>query len=440
MSENEYVLRKTAIHLLRSGKSALEVAKELERSPFWVHKWRKQFFENQNWQALRDRPRTPKSQPRKLQPTVLQAIRQTRSELEAEAAEPGKLSYIDAQAVWARLRKKGITPLPSVSSIERELRVSGFTRPYRAQEVQEVNYPHIHSTQPLQLIQIDIVPHFLPGGPCVSCFNAIDVVSRYPTGQQSTCKSSVDAANFLLHVWQTLGIPEYTQVDNEACFSGGFTHPGVLGKVLRLALSVGTQLVFSPIRHPESNGYIERFHQDYTKNVWDKINLLNLQTVQQHSSGFFDAYRHSEHHRALNGHCPADLHPALVQSPAIPDPCLSERMPLREGQVHFIRRIEQDKKVMILNLKWDVPAAKPNQGVWATLRFTKHGASLKIYDQATDVNERICLAEHSFPLQEEVVPLSPEFVRSSIADGPSLVQSAIELAVESFFGLVYSML
>lgn len=250
----------------------------------------------------------------------------------------------------------------------------------------------------------------------------------------------MDAANFLLHVWQTLGIPEYTQVDNEACFSGGFTHPGVLGKVLRLALSVGTQLVFSPIRHPESNGYIERFHQDYTKNVWNKINLPNLESVQQHSAAFFEAYRHSEHHYALNGHCPADLHPALVQSPAIPEPCFSARMHLREGQVHFIRRIEPDNKVMILNLKWDVPAAKPNQGVWATLRFTKYGASLMIYDQAPDVNERICLVEHSFPLQEEVVPLSPESVRSSGVDNPSLVQSLIEMAVESFFGPVSSML
>jgi len=34
-------------------------------------------------------------------------------------------------------------------------------------------------------------------------------------------------------------LPDYTQVDNESCFSGGFTHPGVLGKVLRLGLMVG---------------------------------------------------------------------------------------------------------------------------------------------------------------------------------------------------------
>jgi transposase len=439
MSETEYALRKTAIHLLRGGNSPAKVAKELERSLFWVYKWRKRFFEDQAWQALRDQSHTPKSQPRKLPPEVLQAIRQTRSELEAEAAEPGKLSYIDAQAIYARLRKKKITPLPSISSIERELRAAKLTRPYQAKEDQEVIYPHLDPTQPLQLVQVDIVPHYLPGGPCVSCFNAIDVVSRYPTGQQSLRKSSQDAANFLLHVWRQLGIPEYTQVDNESCFSGGFTHPGVLGKVLRLALSVGTQLVFSPFRHPESNGYIERFHQDYSKNVWDKIELPDFPAVQQHSPAFFEAYRHSEHHSALKGQCPAQLHPAVVHSPLPAEIHASDRLPLTAGQVHFIRRVDQDHQVMILNLHWDVPAAKPDQGVWATLQLAKHGASLRIYDQAPDAKSRSCLVEHVFSLKEEVVPLSPEFDRSTEAARQSLFQSAIDLAVDGFFGLVSSM-
>ena len=439
MSETEYALRKTAIHLLRGGKSPAEVAKELERSLFWVYKWRKRFFENQDWQALRDQSYTPKSQPRKLPPEVLQAIRQTRSALDAEAAEPGKLSYLDAHAVYARLRKKGTTPLPSISSIERELRAAKLTRPYQAKESQEVIYPHLHPTLPLQLVQVDIVPHYLPGGPCVSCFNAIDVVSRYPTGQQSLRKGSEDAANFLLHVWRELGIPEYTQVDNESCFSGGFTHPGVLGKVLRLALSVGTQLVFSPFRHPESNSYIERFHQDYSKNVWDKIELPDLQAVRRHSPAFFEAYRHSAHHSALNGHCPADLHPALVHSPLPAEIHASDRLPLTVGQVHFIRRVDQDRQVMILNIHWDVPTAKPDQGVWATLQFTKHAASLRIFDQAPDAKSRACLVEHVFSLKEEVVPLSPEFDRPTEAARQSLFRAAIDLAVDSFFGLVSSM-
>jgi hypothetical protein len=132
MSENEYTLRKTAIHRLRSGKTPSEVAQELHRSLFWVYKWRKRFFEKQDWETLGDQSRIPKSQPRKLPSEVLQAVRQTRSELEAEAAAPGKLAYIDAQAISARLRKKGSVPEPSISSIERELEPyisPGHTKP-----------------------------------------------------------------------------------------------------------------------------------------------------------------------------------------------------------------------------------------------------------------------------------------------------------------------
>jgi len=439
MSETEYALRKTAIHLLRSGKSPAEVAQELNRSLFWVYKWRKRYFAEQDWEALCDQSRIPKNQPRKLPPEVWQAIRETRSELEAEAAEPGKLSYIDAHAILARLRKKGTTPIPSISSIERELRAAHLTRSYKAKEQEAVIYPHIHPTQPLELVQVDIVPHYLPGGPCVSCFNAIDVVSRYPTGQQSLRKTSKDAASFLMHVWQELGIPTYTQADNECCFSGGFTHAGVLGKVLRLALAVGTQLVFSPVRHPESNGFIERFHQDYTRNVWKKIELPDLQAVQSHSPAFFDAYRHSEHHSALQGRCPADLHPTLVASPLLAELRPFDRLPLTAGQVHFIRRVAQNNQVMILNINWDVPTAKPDQGVWATLQFATAGATLRIYDAAPDAKERACLAEHIFPLKEEVVPLPPQLDRSAKPVKPSLFRSAIDLAVDRLFSLVSAM-
>jgi hypothetical protein len=433
MSESEYALRKTAIHLLRSGKAPTEVAQELHRSVIWVYKWRKRFFTEHDWQALHDQPRTPHLQPRTLPAHVRPAIREARSQLEAEAAEPGKLSYIDAHAVRARLRKKQLVPLPSITSIERELRAAHMTQPRQPQDRLEIVYPHLHPTQPLQLIQVDIVPHYLPGGPCVSCFNAIDVVSRYPAGQPFLSKRSQDAVNFLLNVWREIGLAEFTQVDNESCFSGGFTHPGVLGKVVRLALLVGTQLVFSPIRHPESNGTVERFHQDYSKNVWDKIELPDFQAVQTCSPTFFEAYRHSEHHSALQGCCPADLHPMQSACPQVPPGfqppvCL----PLTEGQIHFIRRVNPKRQVMVLNLDWEVPLAKPDQGVWVTLQFTLRGARLRIYDAAPDVNQRTCLAQHPFPIKEAVQPLADQFLRPVALESPSLFHSVIGFAVNHF--------
>jgi hypothetical protein len=117
MSQSNVDERETAIHLLRSGRSPAQVAEELHRSLAWVYKWRDRFFEHGDWHDLQDRSRAPKHRPGKLPDSVRQAICRARSELEAEAKQPGKLSYIGAPAIRARLDKLKIHPLPSLSSI-----------------------------------------------------------------------------------------------------------------------------------------------------------------------------------------------------------------------------------------------------------------------------------------------------------------------------------
>ena len=274
MTENEsaYDERCRAIHLLRNQEPVSRIAELLNRSESWVYKWRTR-FDQEGWPGLRSRPRTPHHHPTQLSDSIYETIRTVRSELEEEATQPGKLCYVGAGAIRGRLRQKQVTPLPSISSIERELRRSGLVSARKQESPPPVSYPQLQPTVPHRLVQVDIFPHFLPGGPCISCFNAIDVVSRYPTGRQQVTKRAGDAMIFLLHVWQELGIPTYTQVDNEACFSSGFTHPYVLGKVVRLGLYVGTQLVFWPFYHPKSNAVVERFHQEYDRNFWRKMEI-----------------------------------------------------------------------------------------------------------------------------------------------------------------------
>jgi transposase len=408
MKTNSEAERRTAIHLLRSGKTSKETAKDLGRSSAWVRKWRKRFQEA-GWDGLQSRSRAPKHNPYQLPERVRQAIRRVRSELEAEARKPDKLSYVGSHAILARLKRKRIQPLPSISSIERELRSAGMTRPRKPKQADEIHYPHIQPSRPHQLTQVDIFPKYLTGGQSVACFNAIDVVSRYPGGKQYTTKRAEDAMDFLVYVWQTLGLSTYTQVDNEGCFSGGFTHPYVLGQVLRLGLYVGTELIFSPFYHPESNGFVERFHQEYDRNVWAKITLGNLTAVQVHSSHFFEEYRRSQHHSALQGGSPTDLHLAAA-FPTLPmDFKIPAKLPLTVGRVHFIRLANPARQVRLLNTIWNVPKAQADQGLWATLEFSMQGASLFIFDQAPDVRKRTCLEVHPFPLKESVVPLQTHF-------------------------------
>lgn len=272
--------RKSAIFQLRKGKTMQEVAQNMGRSLYWVSKWHNRYQE-EGWSGLQDRSRAPKNHGNQLSPVIREAICETRLELEVEGELGVGLKYIGGRAIRTRLKQNNVKPLPSISSIERVLRESGLVRPQSKMVEPKIVYPHLRPNAAHQLCQIDVVPHFLRGGQRVSCFNAIDVVSRYPTGQAFTQRRSVDAAEFLIHVNKEIGLSKFTQVDNEGCFSGGTTHKYVLGKVVRLALELGTELLFSPFYHPESNGFVERFHQDYNRHVWQNTYLANMEKVTQ---------------------------------------------------------------------------------------------------------------------------------------------------------------
>ncbi len=420
--------RQDAIHLLRSGLSVAEAAEKLQASVAWVYKWRKRYLTSRDWASLQDQSRAPKHRANDLPADVRQAVRHIRSALEAAAGQPEHLSYIGARAIRVRFKQQyPKLRLPSIASIERIIAAAGLTHPHQPTPP-EISDPQLQVTEPQQLVQVDIVPHYLPGagGGCVSCFNAIDVVSRYPAGAQYLSKRSADAADFLVQVWRQLGIPTYTQLDNESCFSGGTSHPGVLSRLLRLGLYVGTEVLFSPVYHPESNGFVERFHQDYTLNVWRKCDLADLASVQQHSARFCELYRQSQHHAALDGRGPAERHQAGTGRKLPESFTLPERLPITAGQVHFLRAVNAEGHIALLNLDWPIPKAQPEQGVWATLTFTVKGARLRIYDAAPDADRRFCLAEYPFPLKEPVLPLRPEFQRP-VADAPSAFDLALAL-------------
>ena len=269
------------------------------------------------------------------------------------------------------------------------------------------------------------MPHFLQGGQRVACFNSIDVASRYPTGRAYAQRRSEDAADFHIHTWQEIGIPTYTQVDNEGCFSGGATHPYVLGKVVRLALHVGAELVFSPCYHPESNGFIERFHQDYSRHVWQDTYLADLAAVNQQGEHFFSQYRQRQDHCRLAEQTPDQRHhqqPATLLAPDFQLP--PDKMPLRAGRVHFMRRVSPDGTIRVLNVEWAVPHFNPLQGVWVTLELSPAAATLTIFDAAPDVAERKQLAAYPFPLKESVLP--PLVTVTSMADDLAAVAGTTE--------------
>ena len=428
IDESVVTLRKRAIHALRQGLQAGKVAGLLGKSEWWVYKCQA-LYRKGGSEALTPHSTRPQHSPRQLPPATRAAIRTARLALEEEATRPHALCYIGASAVRERLRHQGLTPLPSVSAIERELRQAGLTHVrQQAQKTPAVRYPHLQPKQAHTLVQVDIFPRYLAGGTLVNCFHALDVVSHYPTGLQCTSKRAADAGAFLLQVWRELGVPHYTQLDNEGCFSGGFTHPHVLGRVVRLGLWAGTQVVFSPFYHPASNGTVERFHQDYDRNTWQKQRFATLDAVHTASRSFFLAYRQSAHQRALQG-ATAAAHHARLPTAALPPSLPADPLPLYAGRVHFMRKVTVQGTVRVLNVDWPLADVPPETGVWVTLDLTPQGAALAVFDTPPDADRRRCLATYPFPLKEPVLarPAPPSPAQAPIRS-PLLLPSVQRLS------------
>jgi hypothetical protein len=142
--------------------------------------------------------------------------------------------------------------------------------------------------------------------------------------------------------------------------------------------------------------------------VWQDTYLDSRNTVDRQAEHFFQLYPHSRHHTALAGQTPHEVHhrsPPRRLAPAYQLP--EHKLPLREGQIHFMRAVRLDGTISVLNADWPVPDTLPHTGVWATLKLCGTGATLSVYDAAPDHLERICLVSYPFPLSETVQPYEP---------------------------------
>lgn len=419
--------RYQAVSLYEAGHTVPEIAKQLQQCESWVRKWLRR-YKDLGFRGLEEQSRRPKKLAKNYRPEVRSQVIEARLALENKAKTGQGLKYIGGQAIRTLLKEQGVSPLPSVPTIERYLRQAGLTKKPSANEPEEkVNYPHLQPTKPHELVQVDIVPHYLQGGSKIACFNGLDVVSKYPAGKAFSKRTASNAVEALCHMWRQIGVPKYTQVDNESCFSGGATHPYVLGRVVRLALAVGTQLLFSPTYHPESNGHVERFHQDYDKHVWDDTYLAHLDGVNQQGDTFYQQYRQSGHLKQFKGETPEQRHyqHEEPQPLTLPADFSSSSLPLYAGQIHFLRQVVSGQTVRVLNVDWAVPCPL-GTGVWVTLTFASTGATLSVWDLAPDQAGRKKIISHPFPLKEAVITLddiSSEVTNLPKQDNLSVVHS-----------------
>jgi len=113
------------------------------------------------------------------------------------------------------------------------------------------------------------------------------LISAWP-GPPWTARQIV--ATLVSH-WQELGLPAYAQFDNDNRFQGPHQHRDVVGRVMRLCLSVGVVPVFAPPREPGFQNAVEHLNGLWQRKVWARFGHDTRESLDEHSRRYVTASR-----------------------------------------------------------------------------------------------------------------------------------------------------
>ena len=344
--------------------------------------------------------------------SVIQAVVAIRHTFEARATPETNYGLIGKRAIRGELERLEIEPLPSPPTIQRILAHAGLTHPVGAGSA-SAYYPWPIAWQVNAIHATDIITRHVRGGEEIENFHTIDHYSHAVYLTQHTDKSSATMGTHLRKTWANLGLPFLQQLDNEAAFCGGHTHPGVIGQVVRLCLFCGIEPFFTPIYEAKRNYQIETFHSLWDKSFWSREEFANRAHVQAETPTFLHWYHTHYQPPSLNGRTPAQIRrgvPVRRLAADLRGLIPVGRLPITAGRIHIMRKVDGVGKITLLNETWLVGEKWIGEYVRATINTAKQTLTLWHQEQA-DVNWDL-IKTRQFRLKESVHDLLPAFRRN----------------------------
>jgi len=401
----EHRVRRRALRLLGVGIKPGEVLKRVGRSRSWLWKWRTRFG-NQGSAGLRSQARRPRTSPRAWASAMVRLIVQTRKRL--SNAQTG---LIGARAIRTDL--KTLMPrrrLPSERTIYRVLQRAGQSAHLPPRDPTAAYFPAPSEEGQGSIDALDWTCRYLTGGTKVYAFHTLNLRTRTLYQTLACDKTLATVQHHVLGAWKTRGLPRFLQTDNDAVFCGGYKATRVVGHFTRLCLWVGVELIFLPFKEPKRNFQVEQLNGLWGgRAFWQRHRFRCFGDVCRLSPHFLHWYMQVYTPPALNGATPAQrqrterrlrLPPALVRW--LPNP-----LPITAGRVHFLRPVQPDGTIRILNEVWPVSKALAGHYVWATL--TTHRRSLAIWFRRDAKHDWRLLKHVSYDLEEPVRKRTPLF-------------------------------
>lgn len=393
--QRELRVRRRALRLWARGYGLQDILRTVQRSKGWFSKWRSR-YRSYGWNGLRSQSRRARCYPTTCSARLEQLIVQTRQRLVR-----AKIGLSGPTAIQCELQKLDRTrPPPSCATIKRILHRHGLIRTPKARRT--------HFPAPLEslagiLQASDWTCRYLEGGAKVYAFHTLDLHTRSCSQTLARDKTIATVRRHFVETWQTLGIPDYLQLDNDAAFCGGYKVPRVFGQIVRLCLYVGIELIFLPVAEPERNGAVEYLNGLWQRAVWNRTRFRTFARVERTRPKFLQWYLMDYYPPALAGQTPQQAHRTQVRH------CLTKRqaaalpadLPITAGQIHFLRQVAPNGTISLLNETWRVGRRRCDQYIWATIDTRQQ--HLDLWYQGSAHTEWQLVKSYPYPIAEPVV-------------------------------------
>jgi len=407
-NRDEIAYRRLAVRLTIKGKRPCAILKQIPRSRQWLHKWQRR-FEPEGWGGLASQSRQPHHSPQAYASSARTVVLRVRRRLERHC-----VGLVGARSVRQEiLRARLLRPVPAVATIKRWLKDAGLSRK-ALPAPEKVYYPAPCLAQTEVGHAMDWIARYLEGGEKVFVFHTVDTQTRALWQTLGPDKTVASVRAHIVAVWQRLGLPDFLQLDNDAAFTGGGKTPRRFGVVVRLALYLGIELIFTPPAEPKRNGMIEGLNGLWAGSFWERNHFGSGAEVRRKSRQFTEWYAHTYCPPALEGLTPAQAQRRVkrqrltrTQARGVP-----QQLPITAGRLHFIRRVAAEGELKVLGERWKVSKRLAHEYVWATV--LTHARRLEIYHRRSERGAARLIKAYEYAIPEKVQRLRSEFRRRRV--------------------------
>ena len=348
--KTKVALRKEAVRLHLQDIPKTEIAKRLKKSRRWVYRWIARYDRKQGAKSLEDRSRAPKHRkeiyPQKIIDMAIQSRR-------ARKAGHSKYPYalVSAEAIHYELRELGVTPLPPPRTIHFWLKQADeIDKRPKPRKESNPTYPVLSCQAVNDMHELDLKGPFYLQGSSQKYYLAVmrDVFGKKVALRVLKEKEMEAIIDFLVEIWQKIGLPKFLQMDNALEFRGSNAHPRSLSRLVRVCLDVKVQPVFIPTGEPWRNGVIENLN-----GLIQRL-FLKAKTFQNERQLFKEAQKLATSintiHRlpVLDGKTPNEFaaHVPLRALPSAYD-WRKRNLQLVKGKVIFIRLVRKSGRITL---------------------------------------------------------------------------------------------